>query len=68
MPLCLGHADPDVKGVDDWLTEVFFHSGIPQATQVHTVEVLLVPEVDLVDLEKIWQNRDSSLSIYFDTT
>ena len=32
------------------LTEIFLHCGISQAGQVHSVEVVLVPEVDLINL------------------
>jgi hypothetical protein len=40
----LGHADAEVERVYDRLTEVFFHSCLPQATQIYTMEVLLIPK------------------------
>ena len=48
--LSLGEADTDVERVDDGLTEVLGERGVPQRRQVDAVEVVLVPEVDLVDL------------------
>ena len=60
MSLSLSGADVNIESVHNWLSEVLSESSTPQRGEIDPVEILLVPEVDLVDLEKIWKYRDSS--------
>lgn len=46
----LGCADPNIKSIDDGLTEILLMCGLPEAPQVHAVESILVPETGLVEL------------------
>ena len=50
MSLSLGGADVNIESVYNWLSEVFSECGAPEGGEVDPVEVLLVPEVDLVEL------------------
>ena len=60
MSLSLSGADVNIESVHNWLSEVLVERCTPQGGEIDPVEVFLVPEVDLVDLEKLEQNRDFS--------
>ena len=47
VSLGFGRADVDVEGVHDGLPEVLRQSRTSQRRQVHPMEILLVPEIDL---------------------
>lgn len=46
----LGQTDANIKGVYNWLPQVFTESFITQVRQIYTVETVLVPVVKLSPL------------------